>query len=221
MTSRVWPTIRRRGLRAAAAGVVALAAAALAVPAAALPAMAHDYVVSTSPTTGSTVTKAVPKVSVTFDDVVLDPQGDGSTTVVQVTDGAGKHYETGCPAILDRTISADTALGAAGSYLVTWRAVSADGHPVSGTFSFRYQPPADAVAAPGADTPACGKGSGSGETGSATGAAASVSGSSGVGLGVVAALVGVVVLAGAAVVVLAVVRRRSQEEDVDAGADAT
>ena len=169
----------------------------------AAPASAHDYVVSTTPKTGSTADAAVPKVEVTFDDVVLDPQHDGSTTVLQVTDAAGKHFETSCPTVSGRDISVPTALGAAGAYTVTWRIVSADGHPVSGTFGFDYRPPSGTTSAAGQAAAPCG-----GSTAKAGAAADSASGSSSVSPGVVVGIVVVVVLLAAVVAVLLTRRAR-------------
>ena len=168
------------------------------------PASAHDYVVSTTPKADSTVDAAVKTVDVTFDDVVLDPQHDGSTTVLQVTDASGTHFESSCPTVSGRTITVPTALGAAGAYTVTWRVVSADGHPISGTFGFDYRPAAGVPSAAGQAGSPCG-----GSTAHA-GAATSTptSGSSSVSPGVVVGVIGVVVVLAAAVVVLVTRRAR-------------
>jgi len=183
---------------------------------AAAPASAHDYVVSTTPKTDSTVDAAVPQVDVTFDDVVLDPQHDGSTTVLQVTDAAGQHFETSCPAVSGRQISVPAALGDAGAYTVTWRIVSADGHPVSGTFGFDYRPPSGTTSAAGQTASPCG-----GSTAKAGAATASTtSGSSSVSPGVVVGVVGVVVLVAAVVVVL-LTRRARRSLDGAPADDAT
>jgi methionine-rich copper-binding protein CopC len=170
----------------------------------AAPASAHDYVVSTTPKADTTADAAVPEVDVTFDDVVLDPQHDGSTTVLQVTDAAGKHYETSCPAVSGRQISVPTALGDAGAYTVTWRIVSADGHPVSGTFGFDYRPPSGTTSAAGQAASPCG--GSTAQAGAAT--TAKTSGSSSVSPGVVVGIVVVVVLLAAVVAVLLTRRAR-------------
>jgi methionine-rich copper-binding protein CopC len=177
------------------------------------PASAHDYVVSTTPKAGSTVGSAVPAVDVTFDDVVLDPQHDGSTTVLQVTDATGRHFETSCPAVSGRQISVPTALGGAGAYTVTWRIVSADGHPVSGTFGFDYRPPSGTTTAAGRAASPCGGSTakaGAPRTGT-------TSGSSSVSPGVVVGVGGVVVLVAALVVVLLTRRGRRALDDAPAG----
>ncbi|MFC4243719.1 copper resistance protein CopC [Gryllotalpicola reticulitermitis] len=124
----------------------ALAAAALAVlPATA--ASAHDYLVSSTPTAGTTVTTSLPQVTLIFDDIVLDDGGHGA--LVQVTDASSKHYETGCATVQGRDVSVPVALGAAGTYRVTWQIVSADGHPVSNSIEFNYKGPAAGQGATG------------------------------------------------------------------------
>ncbi|WP_081235111.1 copper resistance CopC family protein [Clavibacter tessellarius] len=240
---------RRRLVRVAAAlSGAALATAALALvgigqgsgPDAALPASAHDYLVSSSPAAGSTIDAPPSEVSLTFNDVILDlgasgggdaggaSAGAGGSSIVQVTgpDGQGTHFETGCAVNAGRTVSVPVALGGSGQYTVTWRVVSADGHPVSDSITFTYQAPAGAATAAGsASGPACaaaqegaagagaGAGAGSGSAGgSATGEAGTAAGQEqGVApyLGVIVGVgIGIVVLAAAAVVLIVVTGRR-------------
>jgi hypothetical protein len=144
-------------LRLLAASVAAVGAVALAL----LPVVgtsAHDYLVGSDPKSGAVVTQPLQTVSLTFNDRVLDLSGDGSSSLVTVTgpDAGARHFETGCATIADRVVSAPVALGAAGSYTLTYQVVSADGHTVSNSLKFTYQPPAGAVAAAGSDTAACG-----------------------------------------------------------------
>jgi len=146
----------QRGIIAAVLAVLAACALALA-PAAG--ASAHDYLVDSSPKANSVVTAPPSKVRLTFDDIVLDLSGDGSSALLQVTgpDGASRHFETGCPTIAGRDVTAPVALGGAGKYLVTWQIVSADGHTVSDSIAFTYKPAAGTTAAQGsASRPACG-----------------------------------------------------------------
>ena len=146
--------LRRSGRGIAAVGAV-LVAAALALAQAAA-ASAHDYLVETSPASGAVQTGPLTQVSLTFNDRVLDLTGDGSSAILQVTAG-GWYFETGCPTVLDRSVTAPVTLGAAGAYTVDWQVVSADGHTVSGTYGFEYRPAAGATAASsGASAPMCG-----------------------------------------------------------------
>lgn len=144
----------RRAL-AATAGLAAAVAIAL-LPAVA--ASAHDYLVSSDPAADATVTAPPSAVTLTFNDRVLDLSGDGSSTLLTVT-GPGtatRHFEIGCATVADRTVSSGVALGAAGSYTVTYQIVSADGHTVSNSYAFTYQPPAGTAEAPGTEATPCG-----------------------------------------------------------------
>ena len=207
----------RRSLTTVAA---ALGASALALALALLPAAganAHDYLISSSPAANSTQTAPLTKVTLTFDDVVLDLAHNGSSALLQVTgpDGAKRHFETGCPTIAGRQVSTAVALGAAGTYTVTWQIVSADGHTVSDSIAFTYQPPAGTTAAAGTtNRPACGHAtSGSSQ---ATGAAssdasgrttsASDSGSLDIVITIAVIIVGLAVIG--VVIVLVTARRR-------------
>ncbi len=137
-------------------GVVACTALAL-TPA--VSASAHDYLIESSPAANSEQTSPISQVSLTFDDRVLDFTGDGSSAIVEVVGPNGMHYETGCSTILDRTVTVPVALGNSGKYTVTWRIVSADGHPVSNSIVFNYAPPAGTVAMAGQpNRPQCGSG---------------------------------------------------------------
>ena len=144
-------------LLAAAAGIAAAAALALAPVSAA---SAHDYVVGSDPAADSTVTTALDTVTVTFNDRVLDLSGTGSTNLLTVTgpDAGTRHFETGCATVADTKLSAPVALGGAGRYTVTYQIVSADGHTVSSSYSFAYQPPSGAAQAPGSEAAVCGAG---------------------------------------------------------------
>jgi len=191
----------RRALRRAA--VLGLLVAALAVLLGALPAAAHDYLVSSDPADGSTVTTAPTEVTLTFDAAVLST-GNGAT-VLAVTGPGGKHYETGCPVVKNDDLSAAVRLGPAGTYTATWRIVSSDGHPVSDSIRFRYAPSAGAAASAGSPSgPSCGSVVTPGPS------AASSSSSSGVVV-LIAVVVGVLVVLviGVAVVAVVVTRRRT------------
>ncbi|QNE43223.1 copper resistance protein CopC [Frigoribacterium sp. NBH87] len=153
----------RRGALVAAAGAVAALALA---PAAA---QAHDYVLTSDPAAGSTLTTSIDTASITFSDVVLDLSGTGSSNVLEVTDASGLHYEDGCSTTAGPVLSTGVALGGAGDYTLTYQAVSADGHTVSDTVPFRYEPAAGSTAAPGAaERPVCDAAGGAGEATGAT-----------------------------------------------------
>ncbi|GAA1735636.1 hypothetical protein GCM10009809_33540 [Isoptericola hypogeus] len=215
------PPAITRVLAAAGATLLATGAATLvAVSLGAAPASAHNVVVGTSPGVGSTVTQAPAEVSVTFDDVVLELGADSSSTVVQVTDARGDDHATGCPAAQDRTVAVPVSIDEPGEYTVTWRIVSADGHPTSGEFAFTYAQAGagsddagtDDGAASAAPAPvSCGGSAGTQAADSDDAAAAAPSASAGgssdllVALGIAG---GVVVLGGAGVLVALRASRR-------------
>ncbi|WP_307803071.1 copper resistance protein CopC [Frigoribacterium sp. PvP032] len=141
----------RRPVRGAlAAGVVGVGAAGLLALAPVSSASAHDYVVSSTPAEGSTQSTELTEASITFNDVVLDLSGTGSSNVLEVTDASGRHFEDGCSTSSGPTLSTGVALGAAGDYTMTYQAVSADGHTVSASLPFTWAPPAGATVAEGA-----------------------------------------------------------------------
>ena len=116
------------------------AGCALAV-AAVSPAFGHASVVSLSPEKGSTA-NVVETVSFTANEELLD-LGNGAGFVFAVTDSEGHFYGDGCVTVKDRTASMTVALGEGGEYSVAYRVVSADGHPIEGSWSFTYEPSAD------------------------------------------------------------------------------
>jgi methionine-rich copper-binding protein CopC len=127
------------------------------------PAAAHDYVVSSTPAAGSTVDSSPSTVSITFNDVILDLSGTGSSNVLEVTDAAGLHYEDGCSTTSGPTLTTGVALGAPGAYTMTYQAVSADGHTVSDAVPFTYAPAAGTAEGVGSPTrPSCGSAGGAG-----------------------------------------------------------
>nr|WP_246256153.1 copper resistance CopC family protein [Isoptericola halotolerans] len=180
------------------------------------PASAHNYVVSTDPAEDEDATTAVEEVSVTFNDVVLDLGRDATT--VDVTGPDGRHHAVACPELSDETVSVPVELGGPGEYRVAWRIVSADGHPVSGDFTFTYTPPSGTDEAAGAAGPVCAPaGAGTGEAEDAQGDQ-STSGST-PPAGVLIAVAGGTVLLGVAVVLALVVAGRQHRRRQDGASD--
>jgi copper resistance protein C len=105
-----------------------------AVWASASPASAHNTLTSTSPAHQETVQVAPQAVVLTFDQPAIL-----MGTEVVVTGPSGQ-VQQGQPRLADNTITEDLQPGApAGTYTVAWRVTSADGHPVSGTFTFTFK----------------------------------------------------------------------------------
>jgi hypothetical protein len=99
-------------------------------------AQAHNALVGTSPTEGA-ITAVVPaQVKLTFNEPAL-----AVGTILIVTGPAGQ-VQTGAAILVDNTVTEHLRPGSpAGRYTVAWRATSADGHPVSGRFSFTATSP--------------------------------------------------------------------------------
>lgn len=131
---------------------VVLALAGVAVLGLASPAQAHNYLVSSTPAEGSTVTELPAEFSVTTNGPLLEL--DGTTGfAMQVKDAAGLYYGDGCVTVGGSTMAQGAALGEAGFYTLVWQVISADGHPVSGEFGFTWAPAADVEPTEGSVAP--------------------------------------------------------------------
>lgn len=125
-------------IRYALTSGAASAALALGLLAGAAPAQAHDALVSTSPANGETITASPGKVSITLSQAP-DTNLPGSN-VITVTAADGHVVSSGDLRADGATLAIDAAIDHEGEHIVEWRAVSADGHPIEGTFSFTYDP---------------------------------------------------------------------------------
>lgn len=168
------------------------------------PALAHDVLAYQSPSEGARLVDPPQAIVLSF---VETPLQAGASVVVTGEDG--RAWQDGAPAFDGVTVAQRLrAPLPAGSYQVTWRIVSSDGHAVTRTFSFSVEPvtasPAPAVpsvsAAPAVpSTPPPPEATASREAAAPHGPSA----------GVVAALVGGIVGAGAGVA-LVLARRRTR-----------
>lgn len=148
--------VRSRLLRRSGLAGVVLAVAALGWSAA--PAFAHNYLVGSTPAAGSVVTEQPGVVSITTNDNLLDLSGQGEGSAIQVSGPADtpRYYGEGCSTISGPTLEAPVQLGQPGEYTVVWQVVSTDGHPISDSFTFTWQPDAAQVLAEGSATaPTC------------------------------------------------------------------
>ena len=122
----------RRSLRHSVLTVLVAALAGVLGVAGAGPAAAHDELVSTDPADGATVAAAPDQVTLTFTDKAI-----ALGTEVKVTAPDGSVVSTGDPQLGPTTVAQPLAPARpAGTYTVVWRVTSADGHPVSGAFTF-------------------------------------------------------------------------------------
>ncbi|GAA3552048.1 copper resistance CopC/CopD family protein [Nocardioides daeguensis] len=123
--------------------LLAVLLAVLTVVGAAGPASAHATLVSTDPAEGAVLDEAPSQVRFTFDEPVqLVPNGllafDAKGRRVDVAPSAHGVEVTGrLPGEL-----------ADGTYVVTWRVVSADGHPIAGSLTFHVGAPSPRVVPP-------------------------------------------------------------------------
>jgi len=111
------------------------AAAALALPAAAF---AHAALLKTFPQASELLDRQPHVVQLTYDEVV-SPR----FAIVSVTDAAGRSQTSGPPRLSPSdpyTLEVPVRKLAQGWYLVFWRVISADGHPVRGVFTFQIGP---------------------------------------------------------------------------------
>ena len=121
--------------RARAACVLFAAAAALALPAAG---WAHAALVRTVPTASVVVNRPPPVVLLTYTEAV-EPR----FAAVSVTNAAGESVRAGNPrrsASDPKTLVVPLRRVPQGWYLVYWRVISVDGHPVRGAFTFAVGP---------------------------------------------------------------------------------
>jgi copper transport protein len=126
----------------ARAGVV-VAAVVLAVVVAGGSVSAHATLVSSSPAAESVLDSAPAQIVLTFDEKVdLEPQS------IRLVTGSGTDVAIGVPAHQgSSTVVATVPSLKDGTYVVAWRVISADSHPVSGAFTFSVR--AQTATAPG------------------------------------------------------------------------
>lgn len=173
---------------------LAACATAVAVWLTAPTASAHNVLVDSSPKDGSTVAEAPSTVELVFDQPVQN-----EFEQVAVLDADETHYEQGEPEVVGSSVSQAISDLPEGDYVVSYRIISADGHPVDGSIEF-------AVGTSGGHNATAGA-----EDAEESGAEESQSGISAGWLIGLAALV----LAGLAVVVLTAGGRRRSTSNTD------
>lgn len=103
-------------------------------------AAAHDELVSTIPAAGERLDAAPAELELTFSSALMDLGNQ-----IQVLDADGRNWAESAP-VLNRETLVQPLPGEMpnGEYSVRWRAVSSDGHPITGSYEFLVG--ADAVA---------------------------------------------------------------------------
>ena len=118
--------------RAAVLALVGALLAAMALAGAGT-ASAHAARIATDPAENAALTQGPKRVSATFNEA-LAPEFAAMTVVGP----DGNLWSVGDPQVQGAVIGVDVrTLGPAGTYTVNYRVTSADGHPVSGSWSFR------------------------------------------------------------------------------------
>lgn len=129
-------------VRAWLAALVLAAPLAVAAPGAAL---AHTELTSTTPRDGQSVAAPPAEIRLVFRGEL---QREFAQLVVSNT-GTGARVDLSAPQVSDTTVRQPMpAQLAAGSYVVAYRVVAADGHPITGQFRFEYVAPPPAASAP-------------------------------------------------------------------------
>ena len=122
--------LARLGVVPALAGIILVATAA--------PAWAHAVLKRRDPPDDGVAAESPAQLSLTFNENV-----EVSFGAIRVYTCAGTRITTGAPrhaTTSDRTVELSVPKLDPGVYLVAWRVISADSHPVGGTYSFRIGP---------------------------------------------------------------------------------
>lgn len=130
--------IARRVVALMAAAVVGVIAPLLV----AAPAMAHNFYIESTPAIDEVLTTLPDEFIVTTNDNLLDLDGAVASFIMVVTGPDGLYYGDGCVTVQGASVSMPAALGPAGDYTLDWQVVSADGHTVSDSIPFQWQPAA-------------------------------------------------------------------------------
>ena len=99
-------------------------------------ALAHDELVSSTPADGTVLEEAPAELELVFSSELMDI---GNKVIV--ADAAGTDLVESEPVLNRETLVQALPALENGTYQVNWRAVSSDGHPITGTFSFTVDAP--------------------------------------------------------------------------------
>lgn len=103
-------------------------------------ASAHSALESSNPARDQVLEAFPSELSLTFNEELISIEGESvNTLTLQGTDGA--NYDLLAPTVVGAVLSAKagSAEYPAGEYLLRYRVVSADGHPITGKISFSTQ----------------------------------------------------------------------------------
>ena len=113
-------------------------------------ASAHAARIATDPGENAALVKGPQRVSATFNE-----QMQSEFAAMTVVGPDGNLWSSGDPAVAGAVLSVGVRpLGPSGTYTVNYRVTSADGHPVSGSWTFRLTVAATGTPGPSAAKPA-------------------------------------------------------------------
>jgi methionine-rich copper-binding protein CopC len=134
-------------------------------------AFAHDQLISSSPAPDARLDKTPTSITLTFSSPLLELGHE-----VRVVDDNAKNWVGGVAALNRETLTQALPELPDGGYQVSWRVVSADGHPISGSYEFRLGSPAAAAPTASASPTASVEPSAAAAPGTSNGSAAGVPG---------------------------------------------
>ena len=140
----------RRRVSAVVIGLILVGASVLGF---ASPAFAHNFLVSSTPAAGQTLTKLPSRFIITTNEGLLDLSGHGAGFAFDIEDAHHRFYGDGCVSVDGPSMSIAPTIGAAGTYKVIWQIVSADGHIVSNDYTFTWAPSGSFTPSAGASHP--------------------------------------------------------------------
>lgn len=101
-------------------------------------ATAHEQLVDQQPTAGEVVSAGVVEILLDFSSDLINLENSAGSEIV-ILDANGDPVNNGCAVIEGPRAIAKADIDVPGSYLVGWRVVSGDGHPISGSFNFEVE----------------------------------------------------------------------------------
>lgn len=119
------------------------------------PATAHDTLLGSDPARDAVLDTSPTSVTLRFNAVV------GNPTVI-VADASGNPHQQGEATVTDRTVTQSVNELPGGVYLVNYRVISSDGHPISGQVPFTVGGDQVTIAPPGTVAPAASTSAGDG-----------------------------------------------------------
>jgi methionine-rich copper-binding protein CopC len=97
------------------------------------PAFAHAQLTGANPKANAVLTKAPTQIKLTFDDDLIALE---SSNKIEVTNSKGQRVDTNNSSVLGNQLTVSLKKLSAGKYRISYRVLSADGHPVAASYYF-------------------------------------------------------------------------------------